>query len=142
MAMAHHDAAMLTCTHRCPPGDAARVCPSAVCPHPRHPRVPRRDRGVQGCGSRRGDGHGRWLVGGGWGSRRAQQHRRPYPRHAHLLLRATAVAQLASTKKDIYNKTYYPTSADTSNSTKRWYIIDAEGQTLGRLACLAATYIR
>ena len=45
-------------------------------------------------------------------------------------------------KGDLLNKSYYPTSADASNSTKRWYVIDAEGQTLGRLATLAATYIR
>ena len=45
-------------------------------------------------------------------------------------------------KGDLFNKSYYPTSADASNSTKRWYVIDAEGQTLGRLATLAATYIR
>lgn len=40
------------------------------------------------------------------------------------------------------NPTYYPTQADTSNVTKRWFIIDAEGKTLGRLATLAALYIR
>jgi len=45
-------------------------------------------------------------------------------------------------KGDLLNKSYYPTSADASNATKRWYVIDAEGQTLGRLATLAATYIR
>jgi hypothetical protein len=43
---------------------------------------------------------------------------------------------------DLLNRTYYPTSADASNVNKRWYIIDAKGQTLGRLASLAATYIR
>jgi large subunit ribosomal protein L13 len=45
-------------------------------------------------------------------------------------------------KGDLLNKSYYPTSADASNVNKRWYVIDAEGQTLGRLASLAATYIR
>lgn len=45
-------------------------------------------------------------------------------------------------KGDLLNKTYYPTSEDSSNVTKQWYIIDATGQTLGRLACLAANYIR
>lgn len=45
-------------------------------------------------------------------------------------------------KGDLLNKSYYPTSADTANVNKRWYVIDAEGQTLGRLASLAATYIR
>lgn len=43
---------------------------------------------------------------------------------------------------DLLNHTYYPTSADASNVSKRWYIIDAKGQTLGRLATLAANYIR
>lgn len=43
---------------------------------------------------------------------------------------------------DLFNKTYYPTSADAANVSKKWFIIDAEGQTLGRLATLAATYIR
>ncbi|GLI63017.1 hypothetical protein VaNZ11_005877 [Volvox africanus] len=43
---------------------------------------------------------------------------------------------------DLLNKSYYPTLADTANVNKRWYVIDAEGQTLGRLATLAATYIR
>ena len=45
-------------------------------------------------------------------------------------------------KGDLLNPTYYPTKADTAAVTKNWYIIDAEGQTLGRLATLAATYIR
>lgn len=53
-----------------------------------------------------------------------------------------AAATLESTKKDVLNRSYYPTGADSANSTKQWYVIDAEGQTLGRLACLAATYIR
>ncbi|KAI8472805.1 MAG: plastid ribosomal protein L13 [Monoraphidium minutum] len=54
------------------------------------------------------------------------------------------VCQAAATeyKGDLLNKSYYPTAADTSNANKRWYIIDAEGQTLGRLATLAATYVR
>ncbi len=53
-----------------------------------------------------------------------------------------AAATVEAYKGDLLNKSYYPTSADASNSTKRWYVIDAEGQTLGRLATLAATYIR
>lgn len=44
--------------------------------------------------------------------------------------------------KDLLNMTYYPTSADAARSNKKWYVIDAEGQTLGRLASLAAMYIR
>jgi hypothetical protein len=61
-----------------------------------------------------------------------------------LLLCPAAAAASAAPKYagDLLNGTYYPTSADTSNVNKRWYIIDAKGQTLGRLATLAATYIR
>lgn len=43
---------------------------------------------------------------------------------------------------DLWNDTYYPTGQDAANVTKNWVIIDAEGQTLGRLAALAANYIR
>lgn len=43
---------------------------------------------------------------------------------------------------DPWNKTYYPKGAHADNSKKPWYIIDAEGQTLGRLASLAANKIR
>ena len=43
---------------------------------------------------------------------------------------------------DKWNNTYYPTGSDAANLHKEWYIIDAEGQTLGRLANLAATYLR
>jgi hypothetical protein len=53
-----------------------------------------------------------------------------------------AAAEAPVFKGDLLNKTYYPTSADASNANKRWYIIDAKGQTLGRLATLAATYVR
>lgn len=44
--------------------------------------------------------------------------------------------------KDQWNSTYYPTGQDAANLYKPWFIIDAEGQTLGRLATLAATHIR
>ena len=43
---------------------------------------------------------------------------------------------------DLLNRTYYPKGAHADNSKKPWYIIDAEGQTLGRLAVLAAQQIR
>merc|ERR1711907_298286 len=43
---------------------------------------------------------------------------------------------------DFWNKTYYPSLSDTTSEKKRWYLINAEGQTLGRLATLAATAIR
>ncbi|KAG2486227.1 hypothetical protein HYH03_015052 [Edaphochlamys debaryana] len=56
---------------------------------------------------------------------------------------STVVCQAATEfKGDLLNKSYYPTSADAAAVNKRWYVIDAEGQTLGRLATLAATYIR
>jgi hypothetical protein len=56
---------------------------------------------------------------------------------------AAAVADAAApVKGDLMNVSYYPSGADAANVTKRWYIIDAKGQTLGRLATLAATYIR
>ena len=44
--------------------------------------------------------------------------------------------------EDLWNSTYYPKGADADNSRKPWYIVDAEGQTLGRLACLVASQIR
>ena len=43
---------------------------------------------------------------------------------------------------DKWNNTYYPTGSDTAALHKEWYVIDAEGQTLGRLANLAAMYLR
>lgn len=58
---------------------------------------------------------------------------------------APVVCQAAAVeayKGDLLNKSYYPTGADASNVNKRWYVIDAQGQTLGRLATLAAMYIR
>jgi len=59
---------------------------------------------------------------------------------------ATTVCQASAApvpyKGDLLNDTYYPTSADAASGNKRWYVIDAKGQTLGRLASLAATYIR
>lgn len=53
-----------------------------------------------------------------------------------------AAAAVEAYKGDLLNKSYYPTGADASNVNKRWYVIDAKGQTLGRLATLAAMYIR
>ena len=51
-------------------------------------------------------------------------------------------AAAAPEQVDLLNRSYYPTSADAANVNKRWFVIDAEGKTLGRLASLAATYIR
>ena len=61
---------------------------------------------------------------------------------AHSIQTIAAAATDAPFKGDLLNKSYYPTSADASNANKKWYVIDAQGQTLGRLATLAATYIR
>jgi hypothetical protein len=44
--------------------------------------------------------------------------------------------------RDRWNDSYYPTGADAAAVNKPWYIIDAEGQTLGRLAVLASHYVR
>jgi hypothetical protein len=55
---------------------------------------------------------------------------------------APATAEAPVYKGDLLNPSYYPTSADAANVNKRWYIIDAKGKTLGRLASLAASYIR
>jgi large subunit ribosomal protein L13 len=40
------------------------------------------------------------------------------------------------------NKSYYPKKEDVDKQKKVWYIIDAEGQTLGRLATLVSMYLR
>jgi large subunit ribosomal protein L13 len=69
--------------------------------------------------------------------RRRFTPRRPPPRRA-----AAATAELKSLGPDKWNDSFYPTGADAANVRKPWYIIDAEGQTLGRLANLAAFYIR
>lgn len=44
--------------------------------------------------------------------------------------------------KDLWNDSYYPTGQDAAAVTKPWYIVDAEGQTLGRLAVLVAHHLR
>merc|ERR1719313_2237496 len=43
---------------------------------------------------------------------------------------------------DPWNNTFYPKLGDEAHSCKPWYLIDAEGQILGRLATLAASIIR
>jgi large subunit ribosomal protein L13 len=53
-----------------------------------------------------------------------------------------ATAEPINVGPDPWNRTYYPKGAHADNSKKPWYIIDAEGQTLGRLASLAASKIR
>ena len=69
----------------------------------------------------------------------------PLDLFAHLFCPAAASTEgisIPSLGPDVWNKTYYPKGQDTLNRKKQWYIIDAEGQTLGRLATLAATHIR
>ncbi len=50
--------------------------------------------------------------------------------------------QIASLGPDLWNRTYYPTKEDADSLKKPWYVVDAEGQTLGRLAVLVADHIR
>lgn len=61
------------------------------------------------------------------------------PRCPHT---AAATESTTVDAQDKWNTTYYPSGQDAANERKPWYIIDAEGQTLGRLATLAATHIR
>ena len=63
-------------------------------------------------------------------------------RNSLLTNTLSAVADLPNVGPDPWNRTYYPKGAHTDNSTKPWFIIDAEGQTLGRLATLTAMIIR
>jgi len=55
---------------------------------------------------------------------------------------APALAPAASMGPDLWNRTYYPTGADANSLIKPWYLVDAEGQTLGRLATMVAMHIR
>lgn len=55
---------------------------------------------------------------------------------------ASAGVRVARKGKDLWNDSYYPTGEDAKAVGKPWYIIDAQGQTLGRLAALAAHHIR
>jgi large subunit ribosomal protein L13 len=64
-----------------------------------------------------------------------------------ILIRYSFILPLAATMDkslgpDKWNDTYYPTGADAAAVHKRWYIVDAEGQTLGRLATLVTDTIR
>jgi hypothetical protein len=68
----------------------------------------------------------------------------------HFSLRAAAPAaveegtarRFASLGPDLWNTTYYPTGEDVNSIKKTWYLVDAEGQTLGRLAVLVAEVLR
>jgi large subunit ribosomal protein L13 len=55
---------------------------------------------------------------------------------------AAAATEVASLGPDLWNDSYYPAGADAAAVRKPWFVIDAEGQTLGRLASLAAAAIR
>lgn len=55
---------------------------------------------------------------------------------------ASSVATPANLGADLWNQTYYPRAGDTFKGAKRWYIVDAEGATLGRLATLVGGVLR
>merc|ERR1712224_4677 len=64
------------------------------------------------------------------------------PRPSYQQVRVQTVDVNTPKGYDYWNKTYYPKLRDTASNAKPWYVIDAEGQTLGRLATLAASVIR
>jgi ribosomal protein L13 len=55
---------------------------------------------------------------------------------------ATTATPTPSAGPDLWNRTYYPRAGDTSKDVKPWYLVDAEGQTLGRLASTVAQLVR
>ncbi len=55
---------------------------------------------------------------------------------------ATTAAPTPSAGPDLWNTTYYPRAGDTLKDVKTWYLVDAEGQTLGRLASSVAQLVR
>lgn len=59
--------------------------------------------------------------------------------NARSLVKANAAQSLGV---DRWNDTYYPTGSDAAAVHKNWYIVDAEGKTLGRVASLVANHIR
>ncbi|KAK3268105.1 60S ribosomal protein L13 [Cymbomonas tetramitiformis] len=64
---------------------------------------------------------------------------------AASVIKPAAVSMTATYESlgpDVQNKTFYPKAADHLQVDKPWYIIDAEGQTLGRLAVLVAQHLR
>lgn len=76
----------------------------------------------------------------------SQPCRQEQRRHSHnVACSASATVEapsIASKGPDYWNTTYYPTGGDASPLKKTWYVVDAEGQTLGRLATLVASTIR
>merc|ERR1711904_638416 len=57
-----------------------------------------------------------------------------------ILLRTSR--KILNRGQDSWNKTFYPKSPDIANYKRPWYIVNANGQTLGRLASLVAKVIR
>jgi len=55
---------------------------------------------------------------------------------------ATVATPTPSAGPDLWNRTYYPRAGDTSKDVKPWYLVDADGQTLGRLASSVAQLVR
>lgn len=51
-------------------------------------------------------------------------------------------ASVPSMGPDLWNRTYYPSGSDANPLVKPWYVVDAEGQTLGRLATMVAMHLR
>lgn len=80
----------------------------------------------------------------------------PFPLLSHTVARPTVVAAAAaapavaaaaatptpSAGPDLWNRTYYPRAGDTLKDVKAWYLVDADGQTLGRLASSVAQLVR
>lgn len=70
---------------------------------------------------------------------------RAQPARFTASVKAQAAVSTATFEKlgsDPYNQSYYPKLADHEQVNKPWYIIDAEGKTLGRLSCLVANHLR
>jgi len=55
---------------------------------------------------------------------------------------AAAAPTVEKLGADIWNTTYYPKGVDHVPTEKTWYLIDAKGQRLGRMAVLIAQYLR
>jgi hypothetical protein len=56
--------------------------------------------------------------------------------------RKTGPAAARPEAADVLNTTFHPKAKDQENAKKRWYLIDANGMRLGRLATVAADVIR
>ena len=65
---------------------------------------------------------------------------RPPQRSAPVV--AAAAPTVEKLGADMWNTTYYPKGVDHVPTEKTWYLIDAKGQRLGRMAVLIAQYLR